>query len=504
MQYIRLSDLRKQFTEFEFPLSPNETDRFRDAFYAGEFAKQAPVHESEQWIANLANETFVLFMQWTEQESDLLEVLSGGVIRHPFRNRSNLKQHALFRKYQAFITPFLYPQLEKGLRNTSLETWNAGLTYVPLLEERESGLIQEIIYDQLKDNQELLERGIAKAVSEEALVRELQPYLRPVFFEMLNLFDKSFYRVKTNWMEVLIGVSAHRFSSRRLILHIARQLHQLELNPDHVQELKELDQDIKTGAVEVEASYFPWKRAIILGVCVVLICGLMYFIWSVPTTSSAREEMENKTSYMSFTEEERKVMDSLLSQAKEEQQQPSDVIDEQILPYVGIDLVLKEPWKNETIRDLFAVWETQDSTSQAPQPSESKPESRTFPATNRLQSKPGNILAGFRNDTDQSVMILVFRNEHQHVVYSQYVEKQKVIDLKLEPGEYLVVLPGTKVPKNLSPRKLPFEQIDSHFYEHMNNSYIVSSKSPQKVKLVWKEVNGRDFYLFDLNQALER
>ena len=503
MQYISLSALKKHFSGFQFPLTVTETDRFREAFYASEFARGASVYENEQRITHLSDPSAVLFMEWTDQEQNLLDVLAGKPVKYRFENKSKVKDHTFFEQYRKFITPFLYPVLDKGLSNTSLETWTAGLTYNSLLLENAADLIQETVYLQLKQEQEQLEREIARASSEEALVRALQPYLKPAFFDMLNLFTKSFYRARTNWMEVLLSVSSHRFSSRRLILHISKQISQLQLNPDHVKELRQLDKDIKAGAVEVEKKEIPWKRIAALVAIIGLSFTLIWFIWSVPVTSEVKE-MENKTSYMSFTEAERKVMDSLLNQVTVQQQQPNNVLDEELLPYVGMDLVLKEPWKNETIRGMFDAWQSRDSTSTQPKSSESTPEKRVFPGTNQLKAKSGKISAAFSNDSDQSVIILVFRNQPGQPVYSQYVEKKAVITMKLNPEEYVFVLPGTKVPQNLSANQLPFEQVDSRFFTHMNNSYVVDTFSPQNVKLVWKEVNGVDFYLLDVSGALNR
>ena len=501
MQYVRLSALKQQFPGFRFPLNAEEAPRFRDALYAANFAG---VYETEQWVAHLSTDSFVLFMEWTEQETALLEVLDGR-LNHPFQNKSRLKDHALFAKYQAFITPFLYPQLEKLLRNSSIDTWTNGLTYVSLLQEQQSDLIQGIVYEQLKEERELLERNIARADSEEALVKAVQPYLRPAFLEMLNGFTKSFYRAKTNWMETLLGVSSHRFSSKRLILHISGQLNRLELNPDHVKELKTLDRDIKSGAVEVEATYIPWKRIVLLTVAACAIFALIWFVWAVPTEPEIEPEMENKTAYMSFTVEERKTLDSLLNRVTvNQQQQPVNQMDAEPLPYVGITLEMKEPWKNKLAAALFVTWESQDSTGTLPQSSESKKDERSFPTTQAIRSRKGSIEASFMNDTEQTAFILVFENRSGAAVYSGYVEKKAMATIHLNPDEYLFVLPGTKVPAQLSSRKLPFEQVDSRFFEHLHNSYVVDLLSPKKAKLVWKEVNNVDFYLLDVNGALNK
>lgn len=503
MQYLRLSVLKKEFTDFHFPVPSEETGRFRDVFYASQLARTLSVYESEQWLTDLRSEASVLFMEWTDQEEALPDVLYGKPIRIPFQNKTKLKEHALFPEYREFITPFLYPKLDKGLADPSPETRHAGLTYSVLLMERELELVQEKVFaDQLRE-QEALIRELSAASSEEALVDALQPYLRPLFFETLNLFGPALYRARTRWMEVLTGVSAHRFSSRRLMLHITGQLRQLELNPDHRSELRELERAIKEGAVEVERREIPWKRMLVLTAGVLLIGGLIRFIWSVPVTSE-RLEMENKTSYMSFTEAERKTMDSLLHQVTQQQQQQANGIDQEILPYVGVDLRLKQPWKNETARDLFAAWQRQDSTSTQPQTNESKPEKRVFPGTEKLASKSGSILAAFSNSTDKSVMVLVFRDRSQQPVYSRYIEKDSIITMKLNPGEYLFVLPGTKVPEDLKYDKLPFSQVDSRFFRHLAHGYVVDEFSPLSVKLIWKEVNNMDFYLLDVSGALNR
>ncbi len=108
------------------------------------------------------------------------------------------------------------------------------------------------------------------------------------------------------------------------------------------------------------------------------------------------------------------------------------------------------------------------------------------------------------NDTEQTAFIMVFEDRNGAPVYSGYVEKKAMATIHLNPNEYLFVLPGTKIPAQLSTRKLPFEQVDSRFFQFLHNSYIVDALSPTKAKLVWKEVNGVDFYLLDVNGALNK
>lgn len=502
MRFIRLSTLREQFPSVHFPLSESDQARLRPAFYASELSRNNSIPDNEQWLIQLQSEEFVLFLDWTEQERNLANLLDSSGKLVAFQNTTNVLQHALFSRFQTFISPFLYPQLLQLLKNSRFETWQAGLSYVPLLKEHEADLVQQVIYDQLKIQQHELENSIRTAKTEEQLLDAIRKHLTPDLVTTLNLFTPSFYRVKTAWMAIVKEVAHHKAGTKRLVLYLIKELDKLQLNPDHLTELRELDRGIKLGAVTVDELKIPAKRIVLLSISLILVIGLIYLIWIVPTRPE-REIPQEKTAFMDFTVQERKAMDSLLNHATMEYQQQDDgIIDGSNMTYVGEELKVKIPWNNELAEELISQWKERDSTNQKPQSVDSKKESRPFPSTEPLVGKPGTISAKFQNDTELSVIVLVFKDRSDEWVYTQYIEKGGIVSFKLTPEEHMLVLPGSKVPKHLNEGSLPFHQVDSRFFENLDKAYVVDVLSPSKVKFVWKSLNNFDFFLLDLNGAL--
>jgi len=502
MRFIRLSTLREQFPTVHFPLTESDQELFRPAFYASELAQKNSIPDNEQWLIKLQSEEFVLFLDWAEQERNLANLLDDSGKLLAFQNTTKVLQHALFARFRTFITPFLYLPLLHAMKESRPETWQAGLSYVPLLNEHEADLVQQVVYEQLKVRHVELENSIQRAKNEDQLLDAIRKHLTPDLVTTLNLFTVSFYRVKTAWMEIVKQVANHPAGSKRLVLYLIKELDKLQLNPDHLTELRELDRGIKVGAVTVDEFKIPLKRVVLLSISLILVIGLIYLIWIIPSRPE-REIAQEKTAFMDFTVQERKTIDSLLHHAKMEYQQQDDgVIDGSDMTYVGEELVVKIPWKNELAETLISHWKEHDSTNQKPQSAESKKEDRIFPSTESLEDKTGTISAKFQNDTELSVIVVVFKDRADEWVYSQYIEKGGIIHFKLSPEEHLLVLPGSKVPKHLNPGSLPFQQVDSRFFKHLDHVYVVDDLSPSNVKFVWKSLNNFDFFLLDVNGAL--
>lgn len=504
MRFIRLSTLKTQFPEYRFPLTGTEAETFRSVFYASNIASNQSIPETEQWLLSLQSEEFVLFLDWTEQERNLTAVLEGTDTIRPFQNSTRMTQHAMFERYRRFVTPFLQPRLNETLTACKPEIWQDALTYLTLLTERESELTQQIVYDRMRKQHALAEQLIRKAKTEDELLHIVRSNLKPDFIAALNLLTSVFYQAKTAWIQLLRLVAEHPAGTRRLVLYMSKELQQLHLNPDHLKELQKLDKSVKSGEVKVESSTWPLKRIIYLSLGLAALVALIIFIWLIPTKPT-QEMPQEKTAFMDFSVEERKTIDSLLQDLKMQRERLDDnALDHSDMTYVGEELIVNIPWKNQAAEQLINDWMERDTINRTPRTEDSKADNRSFPSTELLSDKKGTITAKFQNDTPLSVMIMVFRDREDEWVYTQYVEKNGVISFKLNPEDNLFVLPGSKVPNHLNAGGLPFEQLDSRFFENLETAYVVDDNSPHKIKLIWKALNSYDFYLIDLNSALNK
>lgn len=500
MQFIRISSLRQQLPGIVFPVPAEQLHLFREQFYTCEAAAGLAIPEKEQWIERLQSGEFVLFIEWAEQERNLAELLSSGKLA-PFQNATNVLQHALFYSFQAFITPFLYRKLADRLKNTQPADWEAGLTYIPLLAEREADLVQSVICDQVKSRREELTRLIRAAKTDEALQKAIRPYVTPQYINIVNGFTASFYLVKVAWMDLVKEVMVHPAASRRLLMYLLRELSRLSLQPDHVLEMQQLEREIKIGAVKVEKYKMPLRTLVVLCLATLLTIAVVLLMVLAPT-GPEHNKVQERTSYMDFTEAERKTIDSLLSDIKTERGHKEEVIDQSDMDYVGEELTITIPRRNQDAENLLESWASQDSTARRPDPAESRPFKDPYPMTEALSEKRGSVRAKFQNDTDLSVLIMVFRDKEDEWVYTEYLEKNGVTTFRISPGEHLYVFPGSKIGKDTGYEDLPFRQVDSRFFRQIEQDYVISDLSPSNIKLVWKALNGYDMFLLDVNGGL--
>ncbi len=502
MQFIRLSTLRQQFPAFQFPVPESEQAAFRDAFYASECAAQNGIPEKEQWLVSLQSGEFVLFLDWTEQERNLAALLDGTGPLLPFQNTTRVLSHALFPRFRQFIIPFLSKKLNKLMQENNMDTWSKGMTYLVLLDEREADIVQGTVYTYLREQHNQLMPQLLKARSETELHELLRKKLTPELIGLLNLFTISFYRAKTMWVETLVEVAHHKHSSKRLVLYLIRELNRLELNADHLEELRDMERMVKNNTVKVESTKTPVKKIIAVALSVIVLVVLIGVIWWLPTEPK-HDKPQEQTAFMDFTPQERATMDSLLRQVKEQREGDDNRIDRPDIDYVGQELIVQIPWSNQQAEELISQWREKDSLGRTPQSADSKKYNNPFPGTELLTDKNGSVTAKFQNDTQLSVFIMVFKDRADEWVYTGYVEKGGIISFKLNPGEQMLVLPGSRVPRDLDYDDLPFYQTDSRFFESLDKPYTVSDFSPKKVKLVWKALNSYDFYLLDVNGALK-
>jgi len=116
--------------------------------------------------------------------------------------------------------------------------------------------------------------------------------------------------------------------------------------------------------------------------------------------------------------------------------------------------------------------------------------------------KQGQIAAEFHNETDRMVLLVVFQNNKKEPLYTKYVEAKSLAEWKINIGEYLIVLPGNKVPANPEFGNLPFKELDQHFFENLGISYRVDYINGKRIKMVWENLGNNESYLVDLSGAL--
>ncbi|MNE22638.1 hypothetical protein D3C80_1158550 [compost metagenome] len=331
--------------------------------------------------------------------------------------------------------------------------------------------------------------------------RQIDAFLTPNLIAALNLLNINHYRVKTQLLEFFMSLAYHPKSSTRFLMYLSNKLLEINYTAEHKRQLSEFGTDVKKGKIVVESTRVSWLRLSVIILLLVLCTGgiiALFFVEADPEQDIAQEQ----TAYMSFSKEERQKLDSMITEVKSEQHMVNDAQLDSNIPFVGVDLIRKRNWSNELFQKLYQHWGNNDSVPFTKFFTKDNKFTKPYINTNNLNKKEGQIDVEFHNETDLMVLIVVFQNNRNEPVYTKYVNSKTLGEWKMNNGEHLVVLPGSKVPSNLKFGNLPFKELDQHFYENLGIAYYVDSFSGKRIKLVWENLGNNNSYLVDLSNAL--
>lgn len=503
MKYLRLSTLKKEHPNLHFPLSEDQ----RWAFSEGCNKSFPGVSEQEKaaffdWYSDPKK---LIFASWTEENRSLDKTLQQRDFTELFNDTSRVREHALFEEYKVFIEPFLYSVFTEKFNAVSDRNIHFFMSYSVLLPAYQQNLVQDSLSEWIFRQKDELSRTLKKVKKDTELHRQTEKFLTDNLIAALNLLNVNHYRVKTQLLEFFMSLAYHPKSSSRFLIYLSGKLLQVNFTEEHKRQLSQFGTDVRKGKVVVESKRISWLRlsAIIL---LLLVCAggivSLFFIEANPE----EDQMQEQTAYMSFSKEERAKLDSLITEAKSEYQMTEDVPLDSDMPFVGVDLTQKRSWENQLFQTLVQHWGNNDSVpfTKFFSKSDQNPRVKTYTGTKNLDQKKGQIGVEFHNETDLSVLVLVFQNSKNEPVYTKYIPSKTLGEWKINNGEYLVVLPGGKIPSNPKFGNLPFKELDQHFYENLGVSYLVDEFKGSRIKLVWENLGNNNSYLVDLSNALTK
>lgn len=503
MKYIALKTVKELDASLEFPLSAEQVETVRIQLQSTGDWHQLDELSKAYFLESIQQEKKVLFATWTEGNQALFEVLQTGRIQTVFNDRSALAAHQLFEEYQAFIRPYLVPILVKECEQLDFKKAQLVMSFTVLLGKNDQDKIQEHLALFFGQYQEQLQKSIQNASNDQQLFELLKAQLTKEFWQTINLFNERYYRIRTTCLEELLALAYHKKSSRRLMLFVTSELKQLHLTNEHQKELQQVELDLKSGKHVFESTKIPWKRLIGLSVAALVIVLLGVGVWFIPNHPED-DQLQEKTSFMSFSPAERKEIDSLIETAKQEQLKAQEATNEdQFLPEAPAQLVLRKNWENNIFNKLYRSWSLNDSIASSMSMVAAKKESRAFPGTKHLRSKKGSKQVEFHNSTNLNALIVVFKNKANQPVYTAYVGEKSLYEFTIDEGDFLLVLPGGKIPKNLKMDGLPFKEVDERFFSKLSDIFRVRDFGPKSFSLIWESISTREMYLVDLSLGLE-
>ncbi len=441
---------------------------------------------------------WVLFLGWLANDPAFSALFSGKTLR-TFNDSLGIAKHSQSDGFKRFFSTVAAAPIIQLTATKSEEKMLMALSFCPLLESHLSNTCQNAVVayfdEKLRDLQQLLNGN-----SEKEIVSAVHTFLSPQRIALLGGLDHQHYRPLTQLVEMVSKLLFHPKMSAGGMLQLLQWLEKLPLQQEHNVQLEGFKRDIKNGKYSFSSSRIPWLRfSLIIGAGLIAL-GLLLVIFFMPV-SKVETTAQEETSYMELTPQERRSIDSLLSTRKEEAKKHVEQALEEDIPVAEGELVMGPVFKNPTFNAIYAAWRKCDTVPFSKTFAAAIPTKQYLPGTLALGTKRGQINATFINEFDLTALVIVFSESAPFNTYSQFVAPNAQLKMQLKPGERLVVVPGSKIKKQLPAKALPYEQVDDRFFEQLENIFEVKKVSGP-LKLVYKAA-GREVYLVDLNSGLE-
>lgn len=477
------------------------------------------IHESTdsglmEFLEYLKRPNAELFTGWMEQWKEMREIAVKGETSGSFSDYLRLQGHTLYASFQEFVTPFLFPRLmqkaESGMLSSTLE-------YVRLLEPDARAIVENEIYENIsKSFTPVHQLQSQKKVTEEQLVTAIQKVVNDQVTAVLNAFSKRSYVHVISYVEHCFSVLESNGCTVRLANWIVKQLQQLKLNPDHLRQLSDFQQKLRSGGVRVENKGMrtsgSWiKPVLTLGTVAVFVGVIVWIIAFKPWSEHATpQELAGGSSFTEFTVEERKHIDSLLKII-----QPEPIFqysEEQDFYVEGRELMVdaRTEFSNTKVNNFYKAWEEYLMKDSMQTPLTCKELAKQITKNSlpegftKLSDKKNGKPTFVRNESEFSIQLLVFNDQSGAKAYYHELKKDEQIEFNMNPGELIAIVSGKQaIPYKSATESIVFCEIDNTTIGSLLTSYVLKASNEYSFKFLISGTDISDFQLIDMYGVLE-
>lgn len=452
----------------------------------------------DQYSYVWTKDQWLVFIGWLSNNSVLFQAAQGHFSRS-FEDQLNISKHTQAEGFKRFFTALVEQQLLSFAENADLKALIVALSFCTIVEDDLATRLQQKAVHHLDAHLDRLELSFPK-MEWSKVVQQSDAFLNENGIALFRLLDHKHYRPITRTVELLSKQMYHSKATLGGMLQLVAFAERLPLETTHAQQLDTFKRELKQGKYVFTTTRTSWLRLSLLIVGALIALGILGLVFFIPVTSHPTKVQE-ETSYMSLSVQERRSIDSLLSQRKTMAQQRLQQAMEEEIPVAEGELVMGPVFKNPTFNDYYTTWRKKDSLPFAKTFSTAKASQQVLPQTLALTTRKGGIDVHFFNEFNLVGLVVVFSETAPYRCYSQFVAPGEQLSFKVNAADRLVVLPGSSIPKQLQKNGLPFEQVDDRFFSELETIYRVKSvKGP--LKLVWKAAGNRQVFLVDLNAGL--
>lgn len=475
--------------------------------------------EQGTFIQSLNNPKFVLFHSWTEQNLPLFQLLTENKL-HSFKDSAKHLQHQYAEEYKSFISPFLADSLLKFRSTESFEIRKKALSFCQLLDKNHNALVESQLFSPILQEVKNKAKSCQSLQEEKELITVVTPLCHKDIIQSTNYLSRASYSLKMEYVDAVLSVLKYKSCSPRFANWVLKELKQVELNNEHQYKINDLIHDLKKGDLQVR-NHGKDKRIVktstILTFLAVLLLSSSAF-WLVkyqPFSEDEEEEFSNETSFMQFSVEERKQLDSLLMVMNGNIKNDDLQIDQGTTLIGESDvLTVRQSFVNqqfETIHQDFLI--DAEGRTYLSSNCNDEVDFDGISNTEKLSKRKGKIKAMMKNESDYDIIFVIAEETENGKIHSTLIKKGETISFKMKPNDVMFLVAGNhlenyKRPKNES-KELPSEEfkqrfcyVDDNYYNSIIQVHQLQNSTISKVKFLLKGEGSSYFYLIDIHSVL--
>ena len=475
--------------------------------------------EKQDFILSLNNPKTILFHSWVEQNSVLYALLTEGKLNH-FSDRSKHLQHQYAEEFKSFISPFLSTTLLKFSGTTVFPERLNALSFCILLDKKHNAVVESQLFSPLLKEVKTTADSCKVIADEKDLISKVTPLCKQELIECVNYLSRASYALKLGYVDAVLSVLKYKSCTPRFANWVLKELRNVQLNTEHEHKITDLIRDLKKGDLSVR-NHGKEKRIIkgstVLTIMTVfLLAGTVFwFVKFKPFGDLEEEEFSNETSFMQFSLEERKKIDSLLLVMNGNVKDDHLQID-QGTTLIGENDVLtfRKKFKNSTFEEIHTDFVLDAEQREFFYDScETVISFKQIDGTKTIQEKKGSTEAMLKNESDYDVILVIATDKKKGKVYSTLIKSGKTISFELGRNDVLFLVAGndlnvykmTEVENETLPSehfKSSFCEIDDNYFRSISTVYRLNNLNLSKVKFLLTGNKGAYFSLIDLHSVL--
>jgi len=471
---------------------------------------------------SIAKPQHVLFHGWIEQSKALQAFLTGNEL-NGFEDSSNHLKHQYIDDFRKFISPFLAKKLMRFTEEKSLSKLEIAFSYVCLLDKNHGSTVENQLFSNLNRKIEKATNECKFLKSEEELISFVKPLCDEKIMNVVNSLSRASYSYKLGYIDNILSVLKYKSCTPRFANWILKELAQIDLNHEHVYKVKDLRKELKSGELRVRnhgrgRTPIKWSKVVTFAL-IFLISGLTFWIVKYKPFSGEDDPLfNNDTSFMQFSKEERKKIDSLLLSMNGNVSKDDLTLDQGI-PLIGTSdqLTIRKTFTNKTLERIYQDF-VKDAESREGKLMDSCTNSSPFVTitdTKDLASSIGKVEVMVKNESEYDAIIVVSQERTGGNTYTMLLKKGETQRFKMNRYDYLMVAPGNNFqsyspPSNVAEENLPsdkfkhyFCEIDFNYRNSVNSVYQLIHLQNGKTKFLLMGDKGSYFHLIDINSVLE-